>query len=105
MVQGLRSLEEGYIPPVFDETVLDGRIVVDSETSFKVTRDLTLQAGIFAGISAGSAVRAAQRVAERMEQGKIVTLLADGGWKYLSTGLWTRNYQDIIEDVGDKLWW
>ncbi|MBT5773719.1 MAG: cysteine synthase family protein [Dehalococcoidia bacterium] len=105
MVQGLRSLEEGYIPPVFDETVLDGRIVVDSETSFKVTRDLTLQAGIFAGISAGAAVRAAQRAAERMDSGKIVTLLADGGWKYLSTGLWTRNYQDIIEDVGDKLWW
>lgn len=105
MVQGLRSLEEGYIPPVFDETILDGRIVVDSETSFKVTRDLTQQAGIFAGISAGAAVRAAQRAAERMDEGKIVTLLADGGWKYLSTGLWTRNYQDIIEDVGDKLWW
>ena len=105
MVQGLRSLEEGYIPPVFDETVLDGRIVVDSETSFKVTRDLTLEAGIFAGISAGAAVRAAQRAAERMDQGKIVTLLADGGWKYLSTGLWTRNYEDIIEDIGEKLWW
>ncbi len=105
MVQGLRSLEEGYIPPVFDETILDGRIVVDSETSFKVTRDLMQQAGIFAGISAGAAVRAAQRAAERMDEGKIVTLLADGGWKYLSTGLWTRSYQDIIEDVGDKLWW
>jgi cysteine synthase len=105
MVQGLRSLEEGYIPPVFDETVLDGRIVVDSETSFKVTRDLTLEAGIFAGISAGAAVRAAQRAAERMDQGKIVTLLADGGWKYLSTGLWTRNYEDIREDIGEKLWW
>jgi cysteine synthase B len=105
MVQGLRSLEEGYIPPVFDETVLDGRIVVDSETSFKVTRDLTLEAGIFAGISAGAAVRAAQRTAERMDQGKIVTLLADGGWKYLSTGLWTRNYEDIREDIGEKLWW
>jgi cysteine synthase len=105
MVQGLRSLEEGYIPPVFDETVLDGRIVVDSETSFKVTRDLTLEAGIFAGISAGAAVRVAQRAAELMDSGKIVTLLADGGWKYLSTGLWTRNYRDIIEDVGDKLWW
>ena len=105
MVQGLRSLEEGYIPPVFDETVLDGRIVIDSETSFKVTRDLTRQTGIFAGISAGAAVRAAQRAAERMDSGKIVTLLADGGWKYLSTGLWTRSYQDVIEDVGEKLWW
>ena len=105
MVQGLRSLEEGYIPPVFDETVLDGRIVIDSETSFKVTRDLTRQTGIFAGISAGAAVRAAQRAAERMDSGKIVTLLADGGWKYLSTGLWTRSYQDVIEDIGEKLWW
>jgi len=105
MVQGLRSLEEGYIPPVFDESILDGRIVVDSETSFKVTRDLAQQVGVFAGISAGAAVRAAQRAAERMDSGKIVTLLADGGWKYLSTGLWTRDYADIIEDVGEKLWW
>jgi cysteine synthase B len=105
LVQGLRSLEEGYIPPVFDETVLDGRIVVDSETSFKVTRDLAQRAGIFAGISSGATVRAAQRTAERMERGKIVALLADGGWKYLSTGLWTRDYADIIEDVGEKLWW
>lgn len=105
LVQGLRSLEEGYIPPVFDETVLDGRIVVDSETSFKVTKDLAQQVGIFSGISSGAAVRAAQRAAERMDSGKIVVLLADGGWKYLSTGLWTRDYADIIEDVGEKLWW
>ncbi len=105
MVQGLRSLEEGYIPPVFDESVLDGRIVVDSQISFQVTRDLTLQAGIFAGISAGAAVRAAQRAAERMERGKIVVLLADGGWKYLSSGLWTRDYAEIEEDVATKLWW
>ena len=105
LVQGLRSLEEGYIPPVFDERVLDGRIVVDSETSFKATRDLLRRTGIFAGISAGAAVRAAQRAAERMAEGKIVVLLADGGWKYLSSGLWTSDYQDIVEDVGEKLWW
>ena len=105
LVQGLRSLEEGYIPPVFDETVLDGRIVVDSETSFKMTKQLAQDAGIFAGISSGAAVRAAQRAAERMDRGKIVVLLADGGWKYLSTGLWTRDYADIVEDVGEKLWW
>jgi len=93
MVQGLRSLEEGYIPPVF------------SETSFKMTKQLAQDAGIFAGISSGAAARAAQRAAERMDSGKIVVLLADGGWKYLSTGLWTRDYADIIEDVGEKLWW
>jgi len=105
MVQGLRSLEEGYIPPVFDESVLDGRIVVASETSFKMTKELAQSVGIFAGISSGAAVRAAQRAAERMDRGKIVVLLADGGWKYLSTGLWTRDYADILEDVGEKLWW
>ena len=104
-VQGLRSLEEGYIPPVLDESILDARIVVDSETSFKTTREMTRKTGVFAGVSCGAAVRAAQRVAERMDSGKIVVLLADGGWKYLSTGLWTREYSDIVENVGEKLWW
>jgi len=105
LVQGLRSLEEGYIPPVLDESVLDGRIVVDSRTSFRMTRELTAKAGVFAGISSGAAVRAAQKVAERMDEGHIVCLLADGGWKYLSSGLWTQEYDNIEEDVGTKLWW
>jgi cysteine synthase B len=105
LVQGLRSLEEGYIPPVFDESVLDGRIVVDSATSFRATRELTAKTGIFAGVSSGSVVRAAQKVAERMSSGKIVCLLADNGWKYLSSGLWTRDYEEIEEDVATVLWW
>ena len=105
LVQGLRSLEEGYIPPVFDETVLDGRIVVDSRTSFRTTRELTRRTGIFAGVSSGAVVRAAQRAAERMDEGTIVALLADGGWKYLSSGLWTSDFDDIEEDVSTRLWW
>ncbi len=105
LVQGLRSLEEGYIPPVLDESVLDGRIVVDSRTSFRMTRELTAKTGVFAGISSGAAVRAAQKVAERMDEGHVVCLLADGGWKYLSSGLWTQDYEDIEEDVSAKLWW
>lgn len=105
LVQGLRSLEEGYIPPVLDESVLDGRIVVDSATSFWMTRELTVKTGIFAGISSGAAVRAGQKVAERMESGHVVCLLADGGWKYLSSGLWTQAYDHIEEDVSTKLWW
>ncbi len=104
-VQGLRALEDGYIPPVFDDRVLDGRIVVDSATSFATTKDLTQRTGIFAGVSAGAAVRAAQRAAERMESGQIVCLLADGGWKYLSTGLWSRDYADIAGAVAEKMWW
>jgi [CysO sulfur-carrier protein]-thiocarboxylate-dependent cysteine synthase len=105
LVQGLRALEDGYIPPVFDDTVLDGRIVVDSRTSFAVTKELTQKTGVFAGVSSGSVVRAAQRTAEKMESGKIVCLLADGGWKYLSTGLWGAEYDDIREQVAEKLWW
>ncbi len=115
LVQGLRALEDGYIPPVFDESVLDGRIVVDSETSFRTTRELTQRTGIFAGISAGAVIRAAQRAAEKITSTpdetssnakvKIVCLLADGGWKYLSTGLWSRDYDEIRETVGEKLWW
>ncbi len=105
LVQGLRSLEEGYIPPVLDESVLDGRIVVDSATSFRVTRELTERTGIFAGISSGAAIRAAQKVADRMDSGKVVCLLADSGWKYLSSGLWTHDYAEIEEDVSTTLWW
>ncbi|PZC43192.1 MAG: cysteine synthase B [Chloroflexi bacterium] len=107
LVQGLRSMDEGYIPPVFDEAVLDGRIVVDSRTSFALTKRLLEDEGIFAGISSGAALRTAQRVAERMESGDIVVLLADGGWKYISTGLWERDYDDIAGDetIEGQLWW
>lgn len=105
LVQGLRSLEEGFIPPVLDEKVLDGRIVVDSRTAFAATKELTQKEGIFAGISSGAAVKTAQRVAARMERGKIVVLLADGGWKYLSTNLWTVDYDDLPEDIETKIWW
>lgn len=105
LVQGLRSLEDGFIPPVLDESLLDGRVVVDSRTSFAATKELTQQEGIFAGISAGAAVKCAQRVAARMDAGKIVVLLADGGWKYLSTNLWTVDYDDLPDDIEGKIWW
>ena len=107
LVQGLRSLDEGYIPPVLDESVLDARIMVDSRTSFAVTKALMDNEGIFAGISAGAAVRTAQRLAERLERGEIVVLLADGGWKYLSTRLWERDYEEIRGDeaIEGKIWW
>ncbi|MCJ7510576.1 MAG: cysteine synthase family protein [Dehalococcoidia bacterium] len=87
LVQGLRSLEEGFVPPVLDESLLDDRLVVDSRTSFAAANELLQKEGIFAGISSGAVLHTAQRVAEQMEQGKIVALLADGGWKYLSMPL------------------
>jgi cysteine synthase B len=105
LVQGLRSLEEGFIPPVLDESILDGKIVVDSRTSFASSKELTQKEGIFAGISAGAVVKTAQRVAERLDAGNVVCLFADGGWKYLSTQLWTTDYDDLPSDIEDKIWW
>jgi cysteine synthase B len=105
LVQGLRSLDEGFIPPVLDESVLDARIVVDSRTSFAAAKELTQREGIFAGISCGAAVRTAQRIAARIETGKIAVLLADGGWKYLSSNLWTTDYSDLPDDIDSKVWW
>ena len=104
-VQGLRSLDEGFIPPVLDQSVLDGRIVVDSKNSFAATKELLDKDGIFAGVSGGAVLRAAQRTASRMESGNIVLLLADGGWKYLSTDLWNTEYNDLAEDLDEKTWW
>jgi cysteine synthase len=104
-VQGLRSLDEGFIPPVLDQSLLDGRIVVDSKNSFAATKELMEQEGIFAGISSGAVLRAAQRVASRMDSGNIVLLFADGGWKYLSTDLWNTEYEDLADDLDEQTWW
>ena len=87
LVQGLRSLEEGFIPPVLDESLLDERMVVNSRTSFAAANELLQKEGIFAGVSSGAAMHTAQRVAQQMDEGKIVVLLPDGGWKYLSMPL------------------
>ena len=104
LVQGLRSLEEGFIPPVLDPDMLDGKILVDSVNALRGERALALNEGIFAGISSGAVVFAAIRIAERMESGTIVALLPDGGWKYLSTGLWTKDERDFGEEMAGQLW-
>jgi [CysO sulfur-carrier protein]-thiocarboxylate-dependent cysteine synthase len=105
LVQGLRALEEGFIPPVLDESVLDGRIVVDSVTSFRMTKELMEKEAIFAGISAGAVLRVAVKAAGRLENGNVVALLADGGWKYLSTDLWSTDYGEHPEDTQGTIWW
>ena len=105
LVQGLRSLEEGFIPPILDPSLLDGRFVVASREAFAMTRVLMQQEGILAGISSGSVAYAAVRVAQRMERGNIVVLLADGGWKYLSTGLWTHEGAGAEPGIDNKIWW
>ena len=104
-ISGLRRLEDGYIPPILDINRLDARLLVGSLPAFRTTKELLHQEGIFAGISSGSVVYGAIRQAERMEKGNIVCLLADGGWKYLSTSLWTRDYEQLEQEVQGKIWW
>ena len=102
---GLRSLEDGFVPPVLDLDMLDARMMISSEDAFKMTKELLRQEGVFAGVSSGAVIACAMRVAQQMERGNIVCLLADGGWKYLSTGLWTKEYADLEVEVEGKVWW
>jgi len=104
-VQGLRSLAEGFIPPVLDANVLDRKLLVTSDDALVMTRRLAEQEGVFAGISSGAVLHAALRVAREAPQAEIVCLFADGGWKYLSLGVWSTSLADAQESVRGKVWW
>lgn len=107
LVFGLRTLEDGYTPPVFDPDAIDGKILVRTRDSVVMTRRLLEEQGLFAGPSSGAAVHAAVRWAEKMaargEAGTIVTVLPDGGWKYLSEGIWTGDVDEVVERLSGKL--
>ena len=104
-VQGLRSLAEGFVPPVFDPTVLDRKILVTSDDALAMTRALSEQEGVFAGISSGAVLHAALRVARELDRGDLVCLFADSGWKYLSLGVWSKPLEQAQAGVRDKVWW
>ncbi|MBI2857185.1 MAG: cysteine synthase family protein [Chloroflexi bacterium] len=104
-IMGLRSIDDGFVPPILDLKMLNGRMVVKTRDAFAATRELAQSEGIFAGVSSGAVINCAVRVAQKMERGNIVVLLADGGWKYLSTGLWTRSASELDEDIEKKIWW
>lgn len=99
-VDGLRNLDDGFVPPVFSDNggdeLLDRKMIVRARESIEWTRRLT-DVGIFAGISAGSAVAAAVKGARQLDEGVIVVLVADGGWKYLSTGAWTADLDEVVD--------
>jgi len=99
LVQGLRSLDDGYVPPIFDPSVLDGKIIVRNMAAVEWSRRLVQECGIFSGLSSGAALHAAVRAAGRIESGTIVVLFPDGGWKYLSTGAWTDDLADVEETL------
>jgi cysteine synthase B len=100
-VMGLRSLEDGYVPPILDVSQLDRKLLVSNREAAAAVRALLDREGIFAGVSAGAVVHVARRVAEDLPEGSVVVcVLADGGWKYLSAPFWQG--EEIDEGV---LWW
>ncbi|HKX25703.1 MAG TPA: cysteine synthase family protein [Actinomycetota bacterium] len=105
LVYGLRSLDEGFVPPILDESILDRKFLVSSEDALRATRQLASEEGIFAGISSGAVLHVATRIAAELSEGDVVCLLADGGWKYLSTDAWVEDEERAAKKVGETLWW
>jgi [CysO sulfur-carrier protein]-thiocarboxylate-dependent cysteine synthase len=105
LVQGLRSLDDGYIPPILDARVIDRKYIVNSKQAFAMTRRLFEEEGVFAGISSGAAVYIALRAIEALGSKACVVLLADGGWKYLSTGVHTADPEQVEKDLEGQIWW
>lgn len=105
LVQGLRSLAEGYVPPILDSSVLDAKYLVTNQDAVIGMRRLASEEGIFAGVSSGAILQAALRYAERMKQGTIVALLPDGGWKYLSGDLWTAEVATLESGLESAFLW
>jgi cysteine synthase len=105
-VQGLRSLEEGFVPEIFEPALIDAKYLVSNRDAIAALRDLVFKEGIFAGPSCGAVLVAAAREAVQMDHGTIVALLPDGGWKYLSAGTFTTDL-DEMEDAleGGVNWW
>ncbi|HUE75199.1 MAG TPA: cysteine synthase family protein [Chloroflexota bacterium] len=105
LVQGLRSLADGFVPPILDLSMLDRKYLIDSGAAIEGTRALLRTEGIFAGLSSGAVIEGAIRLARGLERGNIVALLADGGWKYMSTGAWTQDPDQTEVQLEDKIWW
>jgi cysteine synthase B len=105
-VQGLRSLDEGFVPEILDPSLLDGKFLVSNRDAVAALRELVAREGIFAGPSCGAVLVAAARVAATMDSGTIVALLPDGGWKYLSVGTFSRDLDEMEADLeGGVSWW
>ena len=106
-VQGLKSLADGFIPPILDFGLLDGKILVRSAHAFQAAAEIMRREAIFAGVSSGAVLHAAEKVAARLERGNVVLIFADSGWKYLATNLWNHDTADMSdgEELDDVIWW
>jgi [CysO sulfur-carrier protein]-thiocarboxylate-dependent cysteine synthase len=103
-VQGLRSLDDGFIPPIIDLSLLDRKIFVTNRDAILWTRKLLDEEGLFAGVSSGAIARVAVRIANELDEGNVVFLVADDGWKYLSSGIYTLPV-DEVENLDSTVWW
>jgi [CysO sulfur-carrier protein]-thiocarboxylate-dependent cysteine synthase len=103
-VQGLRSLDDGFIPPIIDLSLLDRKIFVTNRDAVVWTRKLLQEEGLFAGVSSGAIASIAVRIANEMDEGNVVFIVCDDGWKYLSSGIYTRPV-DEIENLDSTVWW
>ncbi len=102
-VMGLRSLDEGYVPPILDVSKLDRKLLVSNEESVHEVRRLLDEEGIFAGVSSGAVGHVARKLAAELEEGVVVAILADGGWKYLSADFWEAD--DVARSMERTVWW
>jgi len=105
LVYGLRSLADGYVPPILDLAKLDRKVLVTNEESVEGLRLLLDREAIFAGVSSGAVLHVARKVAEELEEGVVVAVFADGGWKYLSAEFWARPADEVGESMEDSVWW
>jgi [CysO sulfur-carrier protein]-thiocarboxylate-dependent cysteine synthase len=103
-VQGLRSLDDGFIPPIIDLSLLDRKIFVTNHDAIVWTKKLLDEEGIFAGVSSGAIARVAVRIAGELDEGNVVFVVADDGWRYLSSGIYTKSV-DEIENLDSTVWW
>jgi len=105
-VQGLKSLADGFVPPILDLDLLDGKILVRSHAAFLAARELMRREGIFGGISSGAVLHGALTYARRLDRGNVVLIFADSGWKYLATNLWTDTPPpEAGDEMDDIIWW
>ncbi len=104
LVQGLRSLDDGFIPPIIDISLFDRKIMVDNRDAIVWTKKLLDEEGVFAGVSAGAIAAIAHRIAGELDSGNVVFLIPDDGWKYLSSGVYTKPIEEI-ENLDTTVWW
>jgi cysteine synthase len=104
LVQGLRSLDDGFIPPIIDLSLLDRKIMVSNRDAIVWTKRLLEEEGVFAGVSSGAIAAIAARIAGELDGGNVVFLIPDDGWKYLSSGVYTKPIEEL-EGIDSTVWW